>query len=548
MAYPDDDEENLRPRTSKAPGFTNPAQIPSATSTAASVGAASTPSQGALDAQNAVGASSAPAAQSGGQAVQDAKEWVGDAAGTVYGWGKDAVGWAGNALDDMFSAETVHGPEKGEWGSTGTRADAYNNDRMAEGADRRGVYNGAAGGYAQQGTNLQGQAQGAGQREAPDANWAGADHYGSKGESARNTSASLLNDASQSAGQDRQLDALNRFAARTQEGPSAAEVQLQQQSDANQRAALGMARSGRGAGDSASALSDAMMSNAATQQTTNANAATLRAQEEANRRAQQLQALEAAMGGASAIRGSDLAAYNGSLGIRGQDLQSQQLAMDRSKFDVNADLQQQQVNDQMRLGLGNQALGYGQLGLGYNQLGESTNYQQQQLGQHAYDQQAQYELEQQRMALDAAKANQSADLEKDGGVIGMVGSAAGSLFSDERAKEDVEELEHANGALSRALGRESLDTVRNARGYSYRYKDPSMPGAKRGRMVGPMAQDIERGPLGDTLVEETPQGKMVNTGRLTMVNSSAIAQQQDELDEQNEKIRALQRALGRKAA
>lgn len=49
-------------------------------------------------------------------------------------------------------------------------------------------------------------------------------------------------------------------------------------------------------------------------------------------------------------------------------------------------------------------------------------------------------------------------------------------------------------------------------------------------MVGPMAQDLERGPLGDTLVKDTPQGKMVDTGRLTMVNSSAIAEMQRQLE------------------
>ncbi len=55
-----------------------------------------------------------------------------------------------------------------------------------------------------------------------------------------------------------------------------------------------------------------------------------------------------------------------------------------------------------------------------------------------------------------------------------------------------------------------------------------------------MAQDLEKGPLGNTVVENTPQGKMVNTGRLTMVNSSAIAEQQKQLD-------ALKRALGKAA-
>ena len=38
----------------------------------------------------------------------------------------------------------------------------------------------------------------------------------------------------------------------------------------------------------------------------------------------------------------------------------------------------------------------------------------------------------------------------------------------------------------------TAETVGNAPGYSYRYKNPDQPGAKRGRMVGPMAQDIAK--------------------------------------------------------
>jgi hypothetical protein len=105
-------------------------------------------------------------------------------------------------------------------------------------------------------------------------------------------------------------------------------------------------------------------------------------------------------------------------------------------------------------------------------------------------------------------------------------------LSDERLKE----IEGREEALSAAL-----ETVGNAPAYSYRYKDPHAPGAKPGRMVGPMAQDLERGPLGDSVVDDTPGGKMVNTGRLEMVNSSAIT-------ELNRKIEALEAALGRKVA
>ncbi len=60
-------------------------------------------------------------------------------------------------------------------------------------------------------------------------------------------------------------------------------------------------------------------------------------------------------------------------------------------------------------------------------------------------------------------------------------------------------------------------------------------------MVGPMAQDIERGPLGDSIVMDTPRGKMLDKGRLEAVNTSAIT-------ELNNKVKALEAALGRRAA
>jgi hypothetical protein len=56
-----------------------------------------------------------------------------------------------------------------------------------------------------------------------------------------------------------------------------------------------------------------------------------------------------------------------------------------------------------------------------------------------------------------------------------------------------------------------------------------------------MAQDLERGPLGHTLVKDTPSGKMVDTGRVEMLNASAIT-------ELNNKVKALEAALGKRAA
>ncbi len=419
-----------------------------------------------------------------------------------------------DGISDAFSAETVSGPGKGQWGQSGTAAAAQNASNVATGQAIATGTNRTAG-------NLMGQAAGAGQRQAPTTNYAGADFHGARGSGARETAAGYINEAGSSAQQDAQLAALNNFANQGP-GPSAAEAQLQAGSDAAQRGALSMARSGRGAGDSASALRDAMFSNATTQAQTNQAAAGVRAQETADFQNRKLSALNAAMGGAGAIRGADATAAQLAQGQRGQDLNAQSQAASQAQFNTQSQLQQQAQNDAAKQGLINSAQGFQGMGidagLGYSQL-----------GQQALDSQAQYELEQQQMKLDAAKANQSADLEKDSGITGMLSSAAGALFmSDERAKE----LDQRETALAKAL-----ETVGNAPGYSYRYKDPSQPGAKGGRMVGPMAQDIERGPLGDSIVMDTPQGKMLDKGRLEAVNTSAIT-------ELNHRLEALERSLG----
>lgn len=77
-----------------------------------------------------------------------------------------------------------------------------------------------------------------------------------------------------------------------------------------------------------------------------------------------------------------------------------------------------------------------------------------------------------------------------------------------------------------------------APGYSYEYKDPTMPGAAPGRHVGPMAQDLER-TAGAASVIDTPQGKMVDIPRLTMAHSAAISEQQRKVMALEQQLAAL---------
>lgn len=460
----------------------------------------------------------------------DAESPIGTAAENI---GAGAV----NAVDDFFSAETVNGPKAGQWGANGTNAAISAAQSNARGAGiQAGALTEGRSAAADAGavsSNLMGQANTLSHRAAPTTNWAGADKYASQADSSRSTAGGLLNQASDASTQQRQLAALNAFAG-APAGPSAAQSQLAGAGDAAQLSALSMARSGRGAGDSASALRDATFSNAQTQATTGQNLATLRAQEEATRRQQQLAALESAMGGANAIRGADTAVTNTALSGRGLDLQAQAQAADQAKFNTTAAQNQTQMNDAAAAAARNNALGFtsegNQTNLGFQSMGNQSELDRAQLGQNALNSQADYELQQQQMALDAAKANQQADLEKDSGISGMIGAAAGAIgLSDERTKK----LKKTESALSEALG-----TIGNAPGYSYEYKNPDAPGAAHGRQVSSMAQDLERGPRGREIVMETPQGKMVDYAAVMKMTPGAIT-------ELNRKVKALESALGK---
>lgn len=135
------------------------------------------------------------------------------------------------------------------------------------------------------------------------------------------------------------------------------------------------------------------------------------------------------------------------------------------------------------------------------------------------------------------------------------------MLSDERSKEQISTLRAERDAMAKALGIQAASTrglgafdeetmqglddaalrrdregtevdLRPAEGFRYRYKNPDAPGADEGEHYGPMAQDLERTPAGRSVVRTGPDGtKMVDTGRLSLVNTAAVSEQQRRLDE-----------------
>ena len=127
--------------------------------------------------------------------------------------------------------------------------------------------------------------------------------------------------------------------------------------------------------------------------------------------------------------------------------------------------------------------GQGQAGVGASQLGAQT---------------ANYATQQQ-----AAAAKQAANQQMIGNIIGTVGGIAG-LFSDRRLKEDTRPVRIS-------------DSLEKIKGYTYKYKGSKRPEA------GVMAQDLEKTAMAPAVMD-TPEGKMVDTRRLSTMNTAALAE------------------------
>jgi len=362
-------------------------------------------------------------------------------------------------------------------------------------------------------------------------------------------------------GLQQQTGALNQFANREQ-GPSAAQAQLQAGTDLAAKQQYGFARSQPGGGGAA--LRTAAFNAAGISSNAANAAATLRAQEDQAYRAQQLQALGAAQQGAGMsagyagqLRGGDQSFGQTMAGQANYDAAAanqfnqgqQQLQYQVGANNLNAGLQTQGQNDAFTLGAGAQSMGYEGLrqGLAGSATGQNNAYEAAQaqgagLGSANYN---------------AAQANSTAQTGMYlGAATGALGAYAqmqgGGTKSDIRAKKDIVpvSMSHRNfedapagdsmpspeqyarmqqlQALG-AMGDFKAPDLRPAQGYEYSYKKPEQDGA--GRYVGPMAQDLEHLP---GVVERAPDGqKAINAPRLTLANTAALSEvqrRQDELD------------------
>ena len=126
----------------------------------------------------------------------------------------------------------------------------------------------------------------------------------------------------------------------------------------------------------------------------------------------------------------------------------------------------------------------------------------------------------------------------DGANAGMAG---GAVFVDHTtaSAKVARELHDATSApmadgTRRALDRETTlprEMMRSlGGGYAYNYREGSGEDTGK-RRYGVMAQDLERTPMGASIVQDTPRGKMVDTRQATGTLLASVSDLQKQLDE-----------------
>ncbi len=177
------------------------------------------------------------------------------------------------------------------------------------------------------------------------------------------------------------------------------------------------------------------------------------------------------------------------------------------QFNAQQAMQAQQLNNQFGQQALNSYLGALQ---GYGSLGSSL------MGQALGAQQGITSLEQQRL-------NQIGQLR--GQVFGGAMQAGGSLLAEgTKALGGAALLASDKNLKTKIKPNKETQAFLNALSDNeYEYTDPSLPGTQAGKNYGPMAQDLEKTPMGKTAVRETEHGKYVDSARGFLLALSGLA-------------------------
>lgn len=361
------------------------------------------------------------------------------------------------------------------------------------------------------------------------------------------------------------------------QGPSLAMNQLRQGTDRNIQQAMAMAASQRGA-NPALALRQLGGQVVMANQQAASDAANLRAQE-------QMAAREQLGGVLSGARTQDIGLATDQAGLT----QQAALANQGAKNEFAA----QQAQMQQQAALANQ-----QAALQSRQLNDQASqfYNNGVMQSSQANRDAQIALEnlrvQNALGVNAANAGAYASAgQARGNVVGGIGQGLATAFSDENLKTNVKDGETAAastldkvketvtqltddnkfepgfrgegkaigmglGQLFKGMGSSGAGAVaasdeelkENIKGgdgslqgflnaikaKQYEYKDPKFG---EGTHVSPMAQDLEKTPLGDSLVIDTPQGKMVDYAKAGGLMLASAAMLNDRMGDLENKVK-----------
>lgn len=126
-------------------------------------------------------------------------------------------------------------------------------------------------------------------------------------------------------------------------------------------------------------------------------------------------------------------------------------------------------------------------------------------------------LEQKALDNQIAQQNRNFGLSVAQGVFGAGSALAGAISDQDKKRRIVEDDD------------EAVKMLRQLVPATYEYTgDVPLP---EGRYAGVMAQDLERSPMGATMVRETPEGKVVDTQQAAMAALGAAAALQRQVDE-----------------
>lgn len=213
---------------------------------------------------------------------------------------------------------------------------------------------------------------------------------------------------------------------------------------------------------------------------------------------------------AAAMAGQQAAAQSADLRMQEQLAAQQQLGGLTGQM-RGADIQAQQLKDQAALAYADQ-----QAKAIQNAMASRQGYEQlMSQNMNAYNQS--------KAAAVASQNQMNAGI--IGGGLGALGAIGAAVASDKELKKDIKSADE----------KKLDDFIEKLKAYQYEYKNPKFG---EGEHTSVMAQDLEKSDIGSTAVLDTPEGKMVDYGKLAAPMLAHQKMMSDKIKDLEEALKA----------